>query len=143
MTRHPVSSVVQYVLSRSNRCLLASTSSRAPSVGKFQIIPSHCRARTARALARGYANEPHHHSFHGCHRISLSFDYSNHILRGRYVVCEALVWIGSYGFWSYKGARAQVIVGGLHPIGSLARDDILLQYPMYSPKQASCLSLVQ
>ena len=81
-------------------------------------------------LAPGNANEPHQ-IFHRCPWISLSTVYSGHTVGWRCVVREALLWIGSYRFWSYMGTRAQVIVGSLHPIGSsMFIDGILLQPPM-------------
>ena len=58
-------------------------------------------------------------------------DCSSHIVRGRCVVRETLLWIGSYRSWSYMGTRAQVIVGSLRPIGSMFIDDILFQSPIY------------
>ena len=133
-----------HVLSCGKQCLLrhehlAFVVSRAPSTCKFPIFSSHTVELEQHVLlARGDANEPHHQSFHRCPWILLSTDQSSHTVRWRCGVREALVWIGSYRFWSYMGTRAQVIVGSLHPVSSMFIDDILLRSPICPLKQATC-----
>ena len=95
------------------------------------LLPHTVKLEQHVLLALGDANEPPTRAFidaPGSHyRLILG---SSHTVRWIYAVREALVWIGSYRFWNYKGIRAQGIVGSLLPVGFMFIDDILLLFPV-------------